>query len=241
MIILILGIGITYCAKSQNPNDLIQKSIEAHGMNSINEKKISFSFRNKDYSVSRKDGNYTYTRFFEKDSKHIQDYLYNSTELHRLIGEDTLELSEDLKGKYASSVNSVLYFFQVPYVLTDDAALTEYAGKDKVGEESYHLVKITFEKENGGNDHDDVFLYWVNDQTFLIDYFAYRYSTNRGGVRFREAYNRVKKSGITFQDYVNYKADKKTPLTKLSSLFEQGRLEKLSLIENEQINVSSLD
>lgn len=91
----------------------------------------------------------------------------------------------------------------------------------------------------GGKDFDDVFMYWIHKQNFTVDYFAYKYSVEGGGIRFREAYNARIIEGIRFVDYNNYKPESKdVSLEKLDSLFEKGALKLLSTIETEDITVT---
>lgn len=61
-----------------------------------------------------------------------------------------------------------------------------------------------------------------------MDYFAYNYQVNEGGVRFRAAFNTRVVAGVTFQDYINYEAPIKTPLKDLPGLYEQGKLKEAS-------------
>jgi hypothetical protein len=71
-----------------------------------------------------------------------------------------------------------------------------------------------------------------------MDYFAYSYESDGGGIRFREAINPRKIGGILWQDYVNYKpADETVSLDTLESMFISGTLEKLSEIKMENITV----
>jgi len=84
-------------------------------------------------------------------------------------------------------------------------------------------------------------LYWINEETGIIDYLAYNYIVNGGGVRFREAINSRKINDIVFQDYINYKPEsKETPLNELDNLFENGQLKELSRIISEDITVSKI-
>jgi hypothetical protein len=53
---------------------------------------------------------------------------------------------------------------------------------------SSDVVGVTF-GQDGGKDFDDEFHYWINKQTHKVDYLAYSYRTNDGGVRFRTAFN----------------------------------------------------
>jgi hypothetical protein len=90
----------------------------------------------------------------------------------------------------------------------------------------------------GGEDFQDEYRYWIDPESGHIDYLAYNYRTDGGGTRFRKAKNRRKKEGFVFQDYTNFKPEKKfTPLDSLPFLFEMGKLIEVSQIENENIQV----
>jgi hypothetical protein len=72
-----------------------------------------------------------------------------------------------------------------------------------------------------------------------MDYIAYNYHTDGGGVRFREVRETREVGGIRFQDYLNLKAaNKATPLDSMQYLYEKGALETLSEINLENIRTS---
>jgi hypothetical protein len=142
--------------------------------------------------------------------------------------------------KYTSSVNSVLYFVQLPYLLNDPAVIKSYEGTQKVLGETYDVLKVTFRPSGGGEDFQDEYRYWFHEKTHLLDFLAYNYETDGGGVRFRKAYNRSERGGILFQDYVNYEVPVGTPLQKIPALFEAGKLKELSRIVNTDIQVERL-
>ena len=100
---------------------------------------------------------------------------------------------------------------------------------------------MTFSKEGGGTDFEDTFVYWIAKTTYHVDYLAYSYAVEGGGIRFREAYNPRTVEGIRFVDYNNYKpASLAIPLTDLDSIFQQNELELLSKIETENVEVRLL-
>jgi len=71
-----------------------------------------------------------------------------------------------------------------------------------------------------------------------LDYLAYKYATNGGGVRFREAYNTRVVEGIRFVDYNNYKPEnKEVSLSELDQLFTEEKLKLVSKIETEKVKV----
>ena len=100
------------------------------------------------------------------------------------------------------------------------------------------MIRVTFDA-TAGVDHQDVFLYWFHKEKNTMDYFAYSYESEGGGIRFREGIKPRKIGGILWQDYVNYKpVDETVPLDTLQSMFVSGTLQKLSEIKMENITVS---
>ena len=140
--------------------------------------------------------------------------------------------------RYSSSVNSVHYFAHLPYGLNDRAVNKEKIGENIILGEPYYKLKITFEQEGGGADHHDEFLYWIHKEKFTIDYLAYKFLVNDGGIRFRVAYNPRYIEGIRFVDYENYTIDDfNTKLNFLDDLYLKGELIRLSTIETEVLEV----
>ncbi|WP_417364456.1 DUF6503 family protein, partial [Galbibacter sp.] len=106
-------------------------------------------------------------------------------------------------------------------------------------DKKYYEVKVTFAQDGGGTDHEDEYMYWIAKDNFTVDYFAYKFYTGEGGIRFRKAYNPRMVNGIRFVDYENYKLEpwKSVDLQNIEELFEAGKLELLSKIETEAISV----
>ena len=218
--------------------DIVDKAIEKACNGNCDFALIEFSFRDRTYVSERKGGMYRFERHTLDSIGLIKDVITNSGFERRLHGE-IIELPDSISEKYANSVNSVHYFVQIPYVLNAPAAKKELLAEGMVNNQPYYKVKVYFTEEGGGKDFDDVFMYWIHKQNFTVDYFAYKYSVEGGGIRFREAYNARIIEGIRFVDYNNYKPESKdVPLEKLDSLFEKGALKLLSTIETEDITVT---
>jgi Family of unknown function (DUF6503) len=104
--------------------------------------------------------------------------------------------------------------------------------------EPYFKIGVKFAKEGGGQDFEDEFVYWIHKENYTMDYVGYSYTTDGGGIRFREAYNAREVNGIRFVDYNNYKPSLlEADLTDLDELFEKGELILLSKIETESVGV----
>ncbi|MDA0193738.1 MAG: hypothetical protein O2887_00955 [Bacteroidetes bacterium] len=229
-----------------DPNAIVERSIEVHGGKNYENVSFEFDFRDRHYSLTRQGAIFTYTRVTEDAVGTIKDELINATKFQRYLNDTKVVISSERTAAFTSSVNSVLYFIQLPYLLNDKAVKKEFLGEIEIEGNQYYKVKVTFEKVGGGEDFEDVFCYWFNKETFTMDYLAYSYNEiDEGlGTRFRKAINPRRIGGILFQDYVNY-----GPLNTLGiqpaeihdKLFVEGQLKELSKIENLNIKVQSLD
>ena len=197
---------------------------------------FQFDFRNKRYSFWFRNNGFKFNRIDTIDGNIVYDN-YSDVEFWREVNGQTIELTSDEANKYKASVNSVIYFVTLPYKLSDAGVISAYKGQQTIKSKLYNVVEVRFSEKGGGEDHQDVFYYWFNESTHLIDYLAYQYDTNGGGIRFRAAMNRLTFSGAVFQDYINYEVAIGTELAVIPALFEQGSLKELSRIENKNIQL----
>lgn len=236
---IIASIILFSSCKDENPaRIIIQQTIDHYFPSGLDNKMISFDFRGRSYTATRYPDKFIYTRAFEDSVGYVKDILVNSSEFVRTVDHDTIEVSNEWSKKYTASVNAVLYFFQIPYVLNDPAVNTQLMGEEKIKNETYWMIKVTFDQKSGGEGYEDQFLYWIHQNSHAIDYMAYNYAEDGGGVRFRESINRRKVEGLIFQDYINYEVRIGTPLETIPALFEARKLKELSRIINENITVS---
>jgi len=221
--------------KFQSPeSQVLDQAIAAHGGSLYEMAYYKFVFRGKQYSFHNNGQAYKYTVSSVKNGKTIQDVLDNDG-VTRTIDDVSQQLTDKQKRSYADAVNSVIYFATLPHKLQDPAVNMKLLKEVSIKGQTYSALQVNFDEEGGGTDHDDNYIYWINKKTHRIDYLAYDYQVNNGGVRFRSAYNARVVDGIVFQDYVNYKAPVGTKLSLLPGLYEEERLQQLSLIETEDV------
>lgn len=220
-------------------NKIIGESIQASGGHKIDTSVIEFNFRDINYKATRLGGKFKLERVFLDSIGEIRDVLSNNG-LDRYINESFVNLPDSMATKYSASVNSVHYFAVLPYGLDGKAVNKTYVNKVDIKGKSYHKIKVTFNEEGGGEDFEDVFMYWVNTVTSKVDYLAYSYNEDDGkGLRFREAYNERYVKGIRFVDYNNYKPkDNTSKLEELDKQFIDNELELLSKIELKEVTVN---
>lgn len=220
---------------------IIEKSIEISGGENYSRAEIEFYFRNRKYTSKRNGDLFKLERVVtDSMGNRIHDILSNEG-LERFENGQPVTLPDSMVTRIGDGVNSLHYFVQVPYVLKSEAAQKEQVGEDQISGEPNFEVKISFAEEGGGTDHHDEYMYWIHKENHTVDYFAYRFYTNDGGIRFRKAVNPRILEGIRFVDYNNYRIEDFTfPLTDLDSLYEIGALHLLSNIRNDSIKVDLL-
>ncbi|MFD2516288.1 DUF6503 family protein [Salinimicrobium flavum] len=237
LLLFILMISCQSNEEELTADRIIDKAIAEAGGEKYNRSIIEFDFRKNHYTSKREDGLFVFTRTMKDSLGKFKDVLTNDGFTRHREGRE-VELSDSLATVYSESVNSVHYFVQLPYGLDGPAVNKELLGEDEIDGKHYYEIRVTFNQEGGGTDHEDVYMYWIEKEKFTIDYMAYRFYVNDGGIRFRVATNPRVIEGLRFVDYDNYKTDDlDTPLENLDELYEAGKLTKVSEIKNENIKV----
>ena len=233
MYIFLLSCSSEYSKEKQ----IIEKSMQVYGWNQ-KEFSIVFDFRDYKYKLTRKPNFFSYQRSILREGILIKDVMTSNSELKRYLDEISLKLSDSLKDIYSNSLNSVMYFFQLPRPLNDPAVIANYKGEKTISNKVYWALEVKFQEKDGGKDFQDEFRYWIDPKSGHIDYLAYSYLTEGGGTRFRKAKNMRENNGFIFQDYTNFRPVKKfTSLDSLPILYEKGKLILVSEIENKNIKV----
>ena len=223
--------------KELTAQQVIDKTILASGADKVEKSEISFKFRDMNYSAIRENGKFKLIR----KNNLITDILKNDG-FERRIENQKVEMDDLMISKISNSVNSVHYFSVLPFGLNDKAVNKKLLAPSTVNGKEYYKIEITFSENGGGEDFEDVFIYWIGKQDFLVDFLAYSYHTNGGGKRFRVLKEQCNRQGIRFVDYHNYKPlSKETPLINLDIAFEKNQLKKISEIVLEDIEVKLLD
>jgi len=230
---------IMSCTKTKtiNVSEIVNRSLEVSGGDKIGNATIQFTFRDKNYKAFRRFGHYQFERSFILEKDTIIDLLDND-QFERFINFKKVNLTDSLKNQLSKAVNSVHYFSVLPYGLNAEAVQKKYLGTTDVKGKKYYKIQVTFNPLNGGDDFEDVFIYWINSNTYKTDYLAYQYHVNQGGMRFREAFNERIINGIRFVDYKNYRPlSKDVSLVSLDRWYEKHQLKLISTIELKAIKV----
>ncbi|MEM8566344.1 MAG: DUF6503 family protein [Bacteroidota bacterium] len=236
---MLLSVIFLACGSTPNVDEIVNNAIATSGGDLFEKTEIQFEFRDREYGYKKADGNFEYIRLFEDSSRAVRDILTNGGFTREVDGIIT-DVPDTMAIKYSNSVNSVIYFALLPYGLNDPAVNKSYLGPTTLDGKQYHKIKVTFNQKGGGEDYQDIFIYWIDVAENKVDYLAYSYETEGGGIRFRAAYNERFINGIRFVDYVNYKPQSDVVLEEIDNTFERGELEELSKIELTGIKVNKL-
>ncbi len=235
---------IVFCCIACTPNktkktaqEIINATIVASGADKIDNASITFNFRDKSYKATRQSGIFQLERSFIKNEDTIIDILSNKG-FQRKRNSHFISVPDSMETRYTNAVNSVHYFAVLPYGLNDKAVQKKMLEEVTIKGEPYYKIRISFLEEGGGEDFEDVFMYWIHQETFLIDYLAYRFHVNGGGLRFRTLKEQCVKKGIRFVDYNNYKPiNTSLSLQDLDKAYEKNQLKKLSEIVLKNVKV----
>lgn len=232
--------GVVSCRemfKGMDAQAVVDRAIDDAGGELYDQSNIEFSFRDVIYTLKREGGRKVMTRTRETDSGRVRD-VWDGRSFSRYHEDQQVTVSDSMANVYSNSINSVLYFAQLPHGLNDPAVNKEWIGEKTIDGKQYYQIRVTFDQDGGGEDFDDVYIYWFDTETFKPEYLAYEFHVDGGGLRFREAYNERYVNGIRFVDYRNYRPEGEADLMQLDSLFERRKLELLSEIRLEDVVVS---
>lgn len=233
-LILFFSLNPASAQSDDKAQQIVDKAIEVSGGELFKNTKVSFTFRGKRHFVDQNDNKLYYSRTFVEDGDTIKDELDNGTFKRYVNGEDSGKSQRQLSRAF-EDVNAVSYFAMLPYKLNDQAVVKQYIGEVVIKSATYDKVKVTFKGDGSGDSPDNVFYYWFNRKTGFMEFLAY----NKGGNRFRTAYNQRFVDGVRFADYINFSGGdySNRDISEYDKLYNEGELKELSRIILEDVKV----
>ncbi|MEM7585700.1 MAG: DUF6503 family protein [Acidobacteriota bacterium] len=130
-----------------------------------------------------------------------------------------------------------VYFCFLPFRLNDPSVLKQDLGLVEWQGRKLHKVKVTFDA-GSSTDASDEYVYWFDPESARLEYFAYSYDDNGGGLRFRRAVNHRRVGGILFFDQENLGSeDAELSVDALDAEVVHDRLRQISTVRLENIRV----
>ena len=243
---LVTGLVFGACGAPEdmsNPQTIVDKALDVHGSNILNNARLTFDFRGRQFSITRQNGMFSYVRSYtDSTGATIKETLSNDGLVRDVDGVRT-EMDSVFYRKMETSVNSVSYFVLLPLPLNDPAVIKKLLGEVEILGDPYYKIDVTFQQDGGGRDYQDRFLYWFHRDHFTMDYMAYYFYTDEEGSRFRQATNIREVEGVRIQDYHNFQFDSLTieTIDQYDELFSQGRLKLVSDVDLDDLILERLD
>lgn len=206
--LLLSGLLIASCTSApETVQDVVDRSIKAHGGDVINASRISFEFRDHAFVLDRHDGMFSYERHWTDTTGVAVMEVINNDGTFLYYDDQAMPVDSLTHRRIGNNVNTVAYFTLLPIPLNDPAVIKEDLGRVDIKGEPYHKIGITFTPDGGGRDHQDRFLVWIHANRYTMDYFAYWYFTDDTGSRFRSVDGVHEVEGVRLQDYLNHAYD----------------------------------
>jgi hypothetical protein len=233
-----MGVAVG-CAPTDPAQQAVGRAIQVHGGERLDEGQVTFSFRGQEFRMVRSGGRFLYERSrTDTLGNRIREWMDNEGTAREVNGIRE-PLDDQERARVETGVHSVVYFAFLPFRLQDPAVRLQDLGRSEVEGRGYRKVEVTFEQDGGGADWEDRFVYWFDEEEGTLDYLAYRYHRDGGGMRFRRAVNRRWVNDVIVQDYQNFRPLRPVDdIADFDRLLEARELELVSLVELEDVEVS---
>jgi hypothetical protein len=210
---------------------LLQSTLRAHGSERLAESGWQFTFRGDRFRMARGGGSFVYERRPQSGGPVLR---LDNRGLTAWAGDRPVDLAAPDAAR--RGLNSVVYFASLPLGLKDPAVRLRRLPPRTIEGRPLPELEVRFAAEGGGEDHEDVFRYWIDPDSGLLRYLAYRFERGGGGVRFRRAVSTVEVGPVVFTQWKNYGIDDPSiPLDEVVHRWAQGRLPWISDIVLEDV------
>ena len=133
-----------------------------------------------------------------------------------------------------------IYFCFLPFRLNDESVLKQDLGLEVWNGRDLHKVKVTFQA-GSSSDADDEYLYWFEPLSGRLEQFAYSFSGDPGGLRFRRATRFRRVGDILFFDQENMGVDGDGFTVDQIDPSFVSKMKRISTVELSNIRVEALD
>jgi len=226
-----------------DPQIIVDRALKVHGSQILQNARFTFDFRGRQFSITRKNGLFSYERAYRDSSGTSIVERLNNDGFFRDIKGLPPETDSVTHRDMEPSVNSVSYFALLPLPLNDPAVVKTFLGEVDIRGQAYYKIEVVFLQEGGGRDFQDRFLYWFHKANYTMDYMAYYFYTDEEGARFREATNVRQIEGVRIADYLNYTTDGLSyeTIELFDELFNADSLELVSEVNLDDVRIEILE
>lgn len=201
--------GLADAAIADGPRDrldVVDRAIQVHGgdLFSASETELDICSKSGCFRVRAKvDGDAFEYEVSGKTRDGNLRVLSTNASVSAWLDGEALGLTAEREQTYRDWAMARVYFCFLPYRLNDPGVLKEDLGVETWDGAELRRVRVTF-PPGSSTDADDVYTYWFDEATGRLSRFAYSYSGNPGGIRFRNLKHFRRVGGLLFFDQENH-------------------------------------
>lgn len=241
LLILFTVITLTSCGKKETSftpeeaKEYLEKVRQTYGSENIFNSTISFSRKDLDYIVERKDHilNSSLRRIF----KGVNYFTtYENGHIEYFIN-DTLQDDKTYKRKFLDvQLDGFVYTTFIPQVFNGNDILVNRLKDVIIDNYTYNTLHVT-SKPVEGLETDEFYLY-IDPETYYIAFLAQKHELTAPIPVFKKFYNFRNVNEILFADYYSFRSEKNdVPLDSLYIKYNDASLQELSTIKYSKIDV----
>ncbi len=230
-------------AVPQSRLEIVDRAIEHHGGEIYRHSETELDLCSKSgcfHVVARMDGDeWAYTVSGKSRGSH-QEVISTHDRLTVWRDGSEVPVAADREQGFRDWAMARVYFCFLPFRLNDPSVLKQDLGLVDWDGRSLHKVKVTFEA-GSSTDAGDQYMYWFDPETARLEYLAYSYDDNGGGLRFRRAVRHRRIGGLLFFDQENFGADGPgLSVDMIDAAFVRDSMRHVSTVRLEEIQVQPL-
>lgn len=192
-------------AEPQQQLNVVDKAVEAHGgkLFEASETTLEMCSKSGCFDVrSRVDGGRFEHEVTGRVSDGVRRVVSTNDRVDVFLDGKPVEVAEGKAQAYRDWAMARVYFCFLPYRLNDPGVRKQDLGVEEWDGRSLRRVRVTF-PAGSSTDADDVYVYWFDETSGRLALFAYSYSGDPGGLRFRRLKNYRRVGGLLFYDQEN--------------------------------------
>lgn len=222
---------------------IVERAIEHHGggLYEASETELAICSRSGCFDVlARVDGGEYLYRVAGETSEGRRVVESTNDAVRWWVDGDEREVTPGNEQRLRDWVMARVYFPFLPYRLADPGVFQEDQGIEPWDGRPLHRVKVTF-APGSSTEAEDEYLFWFDPESGRLEQFAYSFSGDPGGLRFRRAFDHRRVGGLLFSDQENLGVEGEgLAVDRITPDFVAERMRPISTVVLEGIEVRPL-
>ena len=221
---------------------ILQKSIDASGRENFFNSTIKFNVEELQYEIYRKEHISKYVMTRQVDTTFYKA-IYEMGHFEYYVNDEIQRQTSQGKVFFDTKLEGFVYLFSIPHILDQNAVILTRLEDAEIDGKSYFAVYATFQEVEGVP--QDQFILYIDPDTYLVDFYAQKYSLFMNRKKFKKAVNSRFVEDIRFTDHHVYyfKGEDNTPLDQFYKLYNDDVLNRQNdvILENILVEINPED